>query len=81
MINAKEKVNLALIEYQQQGPDARNAGYNIMRYTEMGYINVDCPNAGQAFVDWYPLPAAYVILDLAQAGKLSFNELQEGIKV
>ena len=72
MINAGEKVTEALATYYWKREGARNAGYNIMRYAEMGYIKVDSPYAGQAFVDCYPLPSAYVILELASQGLLSY---------
>lgn len=84
MIDAKKKVNLALAQYAQ-GIDRFNSGWNILRYAKAGYIKIDSTEFAHDFMQWYPSDPDYLILDLAQAGELSYNgpedeEINEGEK-
>lgn len=72
--NDRYRLNVehALNEYRNNS-DNCSAGYSILRYTALGYVKVSHDVDAQAFVDWYPLHAGYIILRLAKAGKLSYR--------
>jgi hypothetical protein len=74
MIDAKNKVTLAIAAYQKDIQD-HVAGYNMMCYMKQGYaVIIPGYDATQDFADWYPRNMDYVMLRLAHAGKIQYND-------
>lgn len=66
------KITDTLETYQTSAGTDVNAGFNILRYAEAGYLTVNTSkvNATLMFIEQYPANAGFVILRLAKAGQL-----------
>lgn len=69
----EEVVNESLTKYQNDVFDC-GAGYAIIRYAEKGLLNLKEDVSAKEFLDWHPGNPAYVILRLANQGKLSYKK-------
>lgn len=72
LYNIEKVVNKVLLDYEHSKGMDCNAGYDVMRYAEEGYLKVTV-DATAEFMSWYPLNAAYIILRLVKRGFVTYQ--------
>jgi len=77
MTDIEKKVKIALLKYQLSGSKDINAGYDVLRYSKQGRVNIDSSDFVQDFMAWYPQNPDFLILRLARAGKLNYRQTDE----
>jgi hypothetical protein len=55
-----------------KNPHDATAGYSVIRYAQQGLLKTSAGVDANIFVNWYPLNLGFVILRLAQQGKLEY---------
>ncbi len=71
--NWKTRVERALLKYKMGG----DGGWDILRYTKQGRVEIDPVIFGTLMQDWYPKNPDYIILEMAKMGKLSYKMTDE----
>lgn len=74
MIDAEKKVKTALLTYQVTNGKDHNAGFNIIRYFDMGYLTWNPAQVGWMFMLNPKQPMVYTVLRLAKMGQIEFTK-------